>query len=68
MGLEREQRDQWSTSYGRQMTEEEYREIRDNLSGFLKILHEWDKNCQNKLSTKYKKEGYPYDRLCSCYP
>lgn len=38
-----EQIDQWFKLYGRQITEEEYREIRDNLSGFFKMLHEWDK-------------------------
>jgi len=33
---------QWSKLYGRQIAEGEYREICDNLSGFFKILHEWD--------------------------
>jgi hypothetical protein len=28
---------------GRQISEEEYREICDNLSGFFKMLHEWKK-------------------------
>lgn len=38
-----EQINQWSNLYGKQITEEEYGEIRDNLSGFFKILHEWVK-------------------------
>jgi len=36
-----EQIDQWSKLYGRQISEEEYREICDNLSGFFKALREW---------------------------
>jgi hypothetical protein len=36
-----EQIDYWFKLYGRQITEEKYREICDNLSGFLKILQEW---------------------------
>jgi len=35
-----EQIDQCPKLYGRQITEEEYREICDNLSGFFKTLHE----------------------------
>jgi hypothetical protein len=35
-----EQINQWSKLYGRQVTEEEYREVRDNLSGLFKKLHE----------------------------
>ena len=38
-----EQIDQWSKLYGRQITEEEYKQIGDNLSGFFVTLHEWDK-------------------------
>lgn len=34
---------EWSRLYGRHITEEEYREIGDNLKGFFNILHEWDK-------------------------
>jgi hypothetical protein len=49
-----EQVDQWSKLYGRQITEEEYREICDNLSGFFKLLHEWDKN--DKIQSKSKLE------------
>jgi len=37
-----EQIDGWSKLYGRQITEEEYREICDNLSGFFNTLYEWD--------------------------
>jgi hypothetical protein len=33
----------WSKLYGRQITEEEYREICDNLSSFFQMLHKWDK-------------------------
>ncbi|MCK9573477.1 MAG: hypothetical protein M0R20_03635 [Candidatus Omnitrophica bacterium] len=43
---------QWSRLYGRQITEEEYKEICDNLSGFFKILYEWDKaEKEKKVST-----------------
>jgi len=38
-----EQIDHRSKLYGRQITEEEYREICDNLNGFFKTLQEWDK-------------------------
>jgi hypothetical protein len=38
-----EQIDQWSKLYGRQITEEEYKEICNNLNGFFKILQEWDR-------------------------
>jgi len=41
--VKKEQIDQWSKLYGRQITEEEYKEICNNLSGFFKTLHEWDK-------------------------
>ena len=34
---------EWSRLYGRQITEEEYRQIRNNLEGFFDILHDWDK-------------------------
>lgn len=34
----------WSKLYGRQITEEEYREICDNLSGCFKLLREWNKD------------------------
>ena len=40
---QQEQIDQWSELYGCQITEEEYREICDNLSRFFKTLYEWDK-------------------------
>ena len=38
-----EQINRWSKLYGRQITEEEYREIRNNLSGFFGVLYEWNK-------------------------
>jgi hypothetical protein len=34
---------QWSKLYGRQITEEDYQEICDNLSGFFGLLHEGNK-------------------------
>ena len=34
---------EWLRLYGRQITEEEYREICENLKGFFGILHEWNK-------------------------
>jgi len=34
---------EWSKLYGRQITEEEYREICDNLYNFFTLLHEADK-------------------------
>ena len=37
-----EQINQWSKLYDRQITEEEYKEICDNLRGFFKLLHEWN--------------------------
>lgn len=39
---QQEQIEQWSKFYGRQITEEEYRQIGDNLRGYFKLLHEWD--------------------------
>jgi hypothetical protein len=33
----------WSRLYGRQITEEEYRQVCDNLGSFFDILHKWDK-------------------------
>ena len=38
-----EQIKNWSRLYGRQITEEEYREITTNLSGLFKILQKWDR-------------------------
>lgn len=38
-----EQIDNWPNLYGKQITEEEDRQICDNLSGFFKMLHEWDR-------------------------
>jgi hypothetical protein len=34
---------EWSRLYGRQITEEEYRQICDNLKGFVETLQEWDR-------------------------
>lgn len=39
--------DQWSKLCGKQISDGEYREIRDNLSGFFMMLHEWDKEDSN---------------------
>lgn len=36
-----EQIKEWSRLYGRQITEEEYCEICDNLKGFFSILDQW---------------------------
>ena len=41
-----------SRLYGRQITEEEYREICDNLKGFFDTLHEWDKAEKEKGHSK----------------
>lgn len=35
--------DQWSKLYGRQIIEDEYREICQSLSGFFSLLHEGNK-------------------------
>lgn len=35
--------EEWSRLYGRQITEEEYRQICGNLDGFIGILKKWDK-------------------------
>lgn len=32
---------EWSRLYGRPITEDEYSEICQNLSGFVEILHQW---------------------------
>lgn len=47
--------DQWSKLYGRQITEEEHKEICDNLSGFFKMLHEWDKEDKVRQQVSDKK-------------
>jgi hypothetical protein len=39
----REQIKDWSRLYGRHITEEENREITTNLTGFFKILREWNR-------------------------
>lgn len=38
-----EQIDRWSKLYGKQITEEDYKQICNNLSGLFKTLYEWDK-------------------------
>lgn len=45
---EQEQIDQWSKLYDKQITEEEYKEICNNLCEFFKLLYEWNKEekCQ----------------------
>lgn len=42
--MTKRQINQWSKLYGKQISEEGYRNICDNLSGFFKILQEWDKS------------------------
>jgi len=39
-----EQIEEWSRLYGRQITEEEYREICGNIKGIFDTLHNWDKS------------------------
>lgn len=41
------QTNDWSRLYRRQITEKEYKEICDNLSGFFKMLYAWDKERMN---------------------
>lgn len=46
---------QLSKLYGKQITEEEHRGLCNNLSGFFKILHEWngeDKKFDKRLDIK----------------
>jgi len=40
--------DEWSRLYGRQISEEEYREICDNLKAFFDLLIEADKQILTK--------------------
>jgi hypothetical protein len=44
-----EQIDGWFRLYGRQITEEEYREICDNLSGFFRILKELNEKAKQGI-------------------
>lgn len=44
-----EQIKEWSRLYGRQITEEEYREICGNLKGLFGILSEWNKEPINEV-------------------
>ena len=48
-----------SKLYGRQISEEEYREICDNLSGFFKTLHEWEirEKAMNSFDLKSNGKG-----------
>ena len=48
-----EQIDQWSKFYGRQITEEEHREIYDNLYGFFKTLHGWAKKGGRQIGNRF---------------
>lgn len=41
---------EWSRLYGRQITEEEYREICDNLKTYFELLMQADKTEQEKLN------------------
>jgi len=43
---------EWSRLYGRQITEEEYRQICSNLDGFFCTLEKWDKAEKVKSSPK----------------
>jgi len=43
------QNNEWSKLYGRQITEEEYREIRDNLTEFFEMLYAWEKEEKMKM-------------------
>jgi len=47
-----EQIDQCPKLYGRQITEEEYRQICSNLDGFFCTLEKWDKAEKVKSSPK----------------
>ena len=38
-----EQIDKWSKLYSRQISEEEYKQIHNNLNGFFELLNKWDK-------------------------
>jgi hypothetical protein len=40
----------WSRLYGRQITEEEYREISDNLRGYFETLHSWNEEEKHKIN------------------
>ncbi|MDD5546300.1 MAG: hypothetical protein PHO67_03960 [Candidatus Omnitrophica bacterium] len=42
--------DKWSKLYGRPITEEEYRQICDDLSRYFKTLHKWNKQNESKLN------------------
>lgn len=48
--------DQWFKLCGRQITKEEYREICGNLSGFFKLLHEWDAKDKERRAYEIVKE------------
>jgi len=54
MDIDRNKKDgmaEWSQVYGRQITEEEYREISSNLYDFFTLLHRWDKEDKQKKET-----------------
>ena len=48
--------DTWSLLYGKRITEEDYKEICENLAGFFLILKRWDEEEKTKRenSTKQK--------------
>ena len=52
---------EWSRLYGRQITEEEYKEISDNLRGFFDILHTWNKEGGSVYNEKKKESTGPID-------
>jgi hypothetical protein len=52
--IKQSQINEWSRLNGRQITEEDYRQICDNLKGFFDTLSEWDKKDKNtKQSTDF---------------
>jgi hypothetical protein len=52
MGNKQEEIAKWSKLYGRQISEHEYDEIRQNLSNFFDLLHKWDQEKQAKSENK----------------
>jgi hypothetical protein len=43
MGQVSEGSGQWARLYDKRVSKEDYKNICDNISGFFKILREWDK-------------------------
>jgi hypothetical protein len=44
---------EWSKLYGRQLSEEEYNEICQNLKNFCGILHKWEEKKRIQKHTRY---------------